>query len=277
MRTMLDAAVLPATLPEVDACAGYLSSPGTQYQWSPDEWARAKAHARYFLPIWVAAADQSESAGTAAGESAANEANDLQVPKGCAIALDVEEHLADQLFADGYVAAWCVAVRAAGFAPIVYTSLARAAQVEPIAPLWGANWNDQPDLPDGVIAHQYQGGQGHAFDLSVVSDSLHLAPSDPSEAPMPAPGPAPILGTFVVLDGAGYYQCDEEGHVWAFGDAKYHGSPMDPHVPHARITGFSAAADGSGYVLTDEPGGAFCYGSVKYKGHVVGGVAQLPD
>ena len=213
MLTMLDAAVLPDTLPPVDAILIYLSSPGTLYGYTPDEVSRAKAHARRFLTCWVAPAGQGAVAGAAAGLASVNEANDLGVREGDALLLDCEESRVRELIADGYVQAWRDTVTAAHRVAVGYTSLDQAPHLAAIMPTVYAAWDDDPTIDAGYVGHQYSGGAGHGWDLSVVVDSLPLSYSDPSEAPMPGDIHSPALFTAPTHTGDGYWRVTVDGHV----------------------------------------------------------------
>lgn len=276
MRHMLDAFALPAELPAVEVIAGYLVSPGTDADWPPEEWARARAHAQFIVPIWVAPGGQDRIAGTAHGEQTVHDCLNLGIAKGCVVVLDLEANDIAGDTESGYDVAWCQAVSEAGYRPVIYTSEAFAHYVEGHAELWLAKWDGQPALLPGSVMTQYDGGPGHAYDLSVVADDLPLSPTHSGGSPMPTPEHAPMWGIVPTHSGDGYWTFDSTGAVFAFGDAKFHGGANNPDVSHAGITGMAPTHDDGGYWLVAADGGVFAYGNAKWHGAVVNGVLKTP-
>lgn len=276
MRTMLDAFTLPHDVPHVDAIAGYLPSSGTLADWTPDEWARARAAARYIVPVFVAPADQDAVAGKAHGAQAAHDSANLSIPKGCVIVLDLEQNRVHHDTESGYAKAWVAEVSELGYHPVIYTSASSKPLVKGLAPLWLASWGKPPALLPDSVATQYEGGAGHAYDLSVVADDLPLAPTHSGGNPVETPSSAPMVGIVYTKSGNGYWQFNEDGAVFAFGDAQYHGGANKPDVSVYTIVGMAALPDDTGYVLTASDGGVFAFGRAKFRGAVVGGKVKLP-
>lgn len=276
MRLMLDAAQLPATIPQCDVLAGYITSPADAHTWTADEWARAKAHAHGFLPIHVAPGGSNAIAGAAAGHQSVNDARGLGVPDGCAVCIDIEANVAQAVVGNGYADAWVGVVGAAGFRPLTYASETSRALVQHLGDLWLAKWNGKAELLPGTVATQYINEHPAGFDSSVLADSLRIAPSTPGGNPVPAPNASPARFTVPTPSGNGYWQVTVDGHVYAFGDAEYLHGPDDPHVAHAPITCVSAHPTAQGYWITAADGGVFPYGAAKYHGNVIGGVVHKP-
>lgn len=276
MRTMLDAFTLPSSVPRVDAIAGYLASPGTSADWSPNEWARAKAAAPYLVPIWVAPAGQDKLAGIGHGEIAAHDVANLGVHKGCVVVLDLEQNRVQKDTQSGYAKAWCDTISEAGYRPVIYTSASSKPLVAGLAELWLAKWDSPPALLPGSVMTQYEGGAGHAYDLSVVEDGLPLSPTGLGGGNVEQPTTAPMVGIVRTKTGNGYWTFNEDGAVYSFGDAKYHGGANSPDVSKYVVVGMVATPDDGGYWLVASDGGVFAYGNAHFHGAVVGGKLQLP-
>lgn len=274
--TSLDAAFLPAALPPVDACAGYIESPAADHVWTPEEWQRAREHARGLIPIQVAVTGADGRAALAAGAQACNDASNLGIARGSVVVCDVEHYAAASLYRTGYVQAWALAVRHGGMFPVVYCSVTDAHLFAAFCSVWGAHWGQPPAVPSGLIALQYDGGQGHAVDLSVWNANAPIGGlTHGGPAPMPSAHGIAIAVQHTA-SGNGYWQVFSDGHVDAFGDAHYHGGANTPGVLDGPVTGFSALPDGTGYVLTNSTGGVFAFGAAKYLGGEHGGVVQVP-
>lgn len=274
MRHMLDCESLPAEIPPCDVLAGYITGGSVAHAWSPDEWARARAHAPFILPIHVAAYHGDSIAGAAAGHVSVNDARGLGVEDGCAVCIDVEHAAAAHVVESGYVAAWIGVVGAAGFHPVIYASATDKALVSKLGPLWLASWGKPAALLPGTVATQYDGGAGKAFDQSVVSDALKLHATGKGGGAVPQPTKAAMVKIIPTLDGKGYYEVNEDGAVYALGDAVYHGGANDPDVSAYKIVDAALSPSGKGYWLIDGNGGVFCYGDAEFHGAVVGGVVH---
>lgn len=275
MRIMLDCAELPATIPPCDVLAGYITSPSDAHDWSAEDWSRAKAHAGYILPIHVAANGGDAIAGAAAGHQSVNDVRGLSLVEGSAVCIDVEHANAAHAVESGYAAAWCGVVGAAGFTPLVYGSATDQKLLAPLGHLWLAKWGHADTLITGSVATQFDGGPGKAFDQSVVADTLKLSPTGKVVAPMNSSDGSPIVGIVYTRKGDGYWQYNEDGAVFAFGAASYHGGANSPDVSRFVIVGLSPTPDDGGYVLTDSNGGVYCYGNAKYFGAMLGGKLQV--
>lgn len=276
MRHMLDAFALPADLPAVEVIAGYLVSPGTDADWSGEEWARARAHAQGIVPIWVAPANQDRMAGLAHGEQTVHDCLNLGITKSSAVVLDLEADRIAALVASEYEVAWCAAVSEGGYDPVIYTSASDAHLVEGKAKLWLAEWGHAPTLIPGSVATQYEGGPGHAYDLSVIADELLVTSTGHGGQPMPTTHAAPMVGLVPTSSGKGYWEYDEDGAVYAFGDAKYHGGANSPDVSKYVIVGMAATPDDGGYWLVASDGGVFAYGNAGFHGAYVQGELKHP-
>lgn len=274
--TALDASVLPIALPPVDAVCGYIESPATPHVWTPADWARARSHARGLIPIQVAVTGADGREALARGTQACNDAKNLGLRAGSVVVCDIEHYAADALYRAGYVQPWALSVRHGGYFPVVYCSVTDAHLFAPFCSIFGAHWGQPPVVPPGFIALQYAGGQGHAVDLSVWDAHAPIGGlTTGGNAPMPsAHGIA--IDIEHTASGEGYWQVFSDGHVDAFGDAKYHGGANTPGMLDGPVTGFSALPDGSGYVLTNSTGGVFAFGAAKYLGGEHGGIVTGP-
>jgi hypothetical protein len=272
----IDAAVLPSALPPCDVVCGYVESPAASNVWSGEEWSRAAAHAKGRIPIHVAPTHADAHAAVAYGAQLCNDARNLSVEPGCVVVADVEHYAAASLYRAGYVQAWALAVRHGGYHPVVYCSVTDAPLFAPFCDVWGAHWGQPPVVPAGLIALQYDGGIGHAVDVSVWrSDAPISGLTNGGNGPMPSPHGIAIAIQHT-RSGKGYWQVFSDGHVDAFGDAPYHGGANAPNVLDGPATGFSATPDGTGYVITNSTGGVFCFGHATYYGGEHGGVVQGP-
>jgi hypothetical protein len=96
-----------------------------------------------------------------------------------------------------------------------------------------------------------------------------IAPTTTSASPTTASsGPAQLPGQGLWLTG-------KDGGIFAFGDAKFHGSTG--HIPLQRpITGMAPTADHGGYWLVASDGGIFAFGDAAFAGSVpASGIAPV--
>lgn len=70
--------------------------------------------------------------------------------------------------------------------------------------------------------------------------------------------------------GAGYWQVDTFGHVFSFGDARYHGGLEDVGVHVSNVMGMARTPTGAGYWLVGRDGGVFAFGDAPFKGSLPG-------
>jgi hypothetical protein len=274
MRLMLDAAQLPAVIPPCDVLAGYITSPADAHTWTADEWARARAHAAGILPIHVAPANSNAVAGANAGHQSVNDAHGLGIQEGCAVCIDIEHAGAAHVVESGYAHAWVGVVGAAGFLPLVYASATDRKLVAPLGELWLADWTGHAGLIAGTVATQYANETPAGFDSSVLADTLRIAHTGTGGAPVGNNTKAPVVGIVAHPSGAGYWTFNDEGAVYAFGAAKYHGGANAPDVSKYVIVGMAATHTGDGYWLVAADGGVFSYGDAHFYGAVVGGVLK---
>lgn len=266
--TMVDYAYDPAVLPPCDIIAGYLESPGAAHPWTPEMWARAKAHCPGRVPIFVAVPGGDAVAGAHYGAEAVNQSRNLGVPEGAVIVLDVEHGTAREVVESGQVHAWVGAVATAGFTPVIYGSVTDKALLAPIGKLWGAHWGQPAKIPAGYVALQYEGGPGHPIDVSVVSTDLHIAGITPGSKPVDQSGGknGVFVGMAKTHTGKGYWLINDQGAVFSFGDAKYHGGANSPDVSEFAIVGICPTPDDGGYWILASNGGVFSYGNAEFYG-----------
>lgn len=272
MRTMFDAAWLPATVPpECSIAAGYVgAAPPAARKWSLDDWRRA-AHfpgIGWLLAIGVYAPgrdpvdDARHHTGDAVVIAAACEFGEAH---GNAIALDVEENVAHG--SEAYVRAWADECSRLGFVPIVYTSDATAMVFRNAGVgLWLAQWTNTPHAIPGAVATQWASpvtDPSLEVDLSSVIDWLplwrtHTQPNGGHHVVQPF--------SQMMADplGRGYWVVAANGGVFSYG-VPFFGSMFGKKLD-APITGCAAAPDGRGYWLLGGDGGVFAFGSAKYLG-----------
>jgi hypothetical protein len=70
--------------------------------------------------------------------------------------------------------------------------------------------------------------------------------------------------------GNGYWQVDTFGHVFSYGDARYHGGLEDVGVRVSNIIGMARTPSGAGYWLVGRDGGVFAFGDAAFKGSLPG-------
>jgi cell wall-associated NlpC family hydrolase len=66
-------------------------------------------------------------------------------------------------------------------------------------------------------------------------------------------------------DGRGYWLAAADGGIFAFGDARFHGSLGRAHLAQP-IVGMASTPDGQGYWLVAADGGVFAFGHARYHG-----------
>jgi hypothetical protein len=94
----------------------------------------------------------------------------------------------------------------------------------------------------------------------------------------------PVVGMMPTPDGGGYWLIAADGGVFAFGNAKFHGSAANERLQKP-VVGMAATPDGRGYWLVAADGGVFTYGNAKFYGSAadvrlqkpVVGMAATPD
>ncbi len=69
---------------------------------------------------------------------------------------------------------------------------------------------------------------------------------------------APIVGMAATPDGKGYWLAAADGGIFAFGDAKFHGSMGNRHI-NAPIVAIAATDNGGGYWLAGSDGGVYAF------------------
>ena len=108
-----------------------------------------------------------------------------------------------------------------------------------------------------------------------------MAPSAPPQASdvfrfgtAPLPGRSvvsdkPLVGMTVTSDGLGYWLTAQDGGVFSFDSARFHGSMSGRHL-NAAIVGMAATSDGLGYWLVGSDGGVFAFGDARFHGSMSG-------
>jgi hypothetical protein len=95
----------------------------------------------------------------------------------------------------------------------------------------------------------------------------HFAPcqNGPTSNPPPPPTGPLAVGMAVTPDGGGYWLTDQDGGVYAYGDAGFHGSLYGVKLTKP-IVGMAATPTGRGYWLVGSDGGIFCFGDAGFDG-----------
>lgn len=154
---VVDAAFIPAILPDADGFAFYLGGGNPDHVWSKADIDRARAKYNYAIPIFVRSNSISTRANGATDASQAC-ANAREVGyTGGAIALDLETTENPV-----YTKAWCARAASNGYKPIAYGSVSTV-QANEAPAYWAAHYGNF-DIPPWAMAIQYN--EGETFDRS---------------------------------------------------------------------------------------------------------------
>lgn len=273
---MFDAAYLPNPTPApFDVAAGYVYGQGAAHIWSVADWQRALS-SRYLLPIatcWPPFGDPVQDALNAirAWHNIAHAITPHGATTPFAIALDVEEGIAQQAHDAGYIQGWRDAVRSMHGYDIVYSSSSTAHLLGE-----GPQWIALGTLGGNVVVVQTVLNKtvpGGAIDEDVAVDTIPFYDTQPL-----APGPGGtkmFVGIALFPDvPTGYWLVKDDGSVFAIGDlagapSHYHGGANGKPLA-APITGIVASKSGKGYYLVGGDGGVFTFGDAVYEGNAVG-------
>jgi hypothetical protein len=78
-------------------------------------------------------------------------------------------------------------------------------------------------------------------------------------------------------DGGGYWLIGADGGMFAFGDARFHGSLPGKGIRVDDIAGMVAAPSGAGYLLVGADGGVFAFGATRFFGSLPGKGVRVAD
>jgi hypothetical protein len=167
MATMTDAATFtPAMLEGAAAVAGYFGGPNAYRAWTDNEWKATGTTPK--LPIWVPkpSATASDARNTDIWQIL-SQCLHYQVPRGTAIAFDLETSQADV----SYMEEMNACLQYFGFGIIGYGSLSTINNAVPsYIWKWDADWTGVAHLTPGMAATQWTNGQ--QFDTSEISPQL---------------------------------------------------------------------------------------------------------
>ena len=106
---------------------------------------------------------------------------------------------------------------------------------------------------------------GRGYWLVAADGNVH--PFDaPTYGSLSGTPPArPITGSAVTPDGSGYWLVGTDGGIFAFGDARFHGSTGSITL-NKPIVGMAATPTGNGYWLVAADGGIFAFGDARFHG-----------
>jgi hypothetical protein len=100
---------------------------------------------------------------------------------------------------------------------------------------------------------------------STTSTSTVAAPTTTTTTTTPPAPTAPTAPTGQVLGQQGYWLVGRDGGIFAFGNARFHGSAGSLHLQRP-IAGIALTADSEGYWLVATDGGVFAFGDASYVG-----------
>lgn len=126
-----------------------------------------------------------------------------------------------------------------------------------------ADYTGKPHLVPGSAFTQYANppASGGDYDVSLTNGIWPNAPEASAVLNKPA---AAIVPT---KSGKGYWIVAQDGGVFDYGDAQFHGSlPGNNVTPAAPIVDMAVNADESGYWLLGSDGGVFAFGNVLFYG-----------
>jgi hypothetical protein len=93
-------------------------------------------------------------------------------------------------------------------------------------------------------------------------------PVPPLPQPVPKPVEVPIMPAIVACPRGGYWVCQADGSVYAYGNAAYHGGANQFARPTGgKVTSMASTPSGLGYWLIDEGKGVYAFGDAKELGH----------
>jgi hypothetical protein len=138
----------------------------------------------------------------------------------------------------------------------------------------------------GIIQHyEISGSKGHSLGKRSWP-MFHQNPQLTGSLEQPAPGHLnePIVGMAPTGNAKGYWNVASDGGLFAFGNAKFHGSMGGQHL-NEPIVGMAATHDGKGYWEVASDGGLFAFGNAGFYGSTgaialnrpVVGMAATPD
>jgi hypothetical protein len=103
-------------------------------------------------------------------------------------------------------------------------------------------------------------------DVTFSSPTYTIKKSSGATTPPAKPATKAILES---PSGNGYYVIAEDGGVFAFGDAPFHGSMGGQHL-NAPVVGAALSNSGNGYLLFAADGGVFAFGDASFQGSMGG-------
>ena len=74
--------------------------------------------------------------------------------------------------------------------------------------------------------------------------------------------------------GKGYWLVASDGGIFAFGDARFHGSTGNIHLAQP-VVGMTATPSGKGYWLVASDGGIFAFGDARFHGSAVAAQTRI--
>jgi hypothetical protein len=164
--TMTDAAYFTSgMLAGAQAVAGYIGGPDADHVWADSDWKATGSHPK--LPIWVPAASATATEARAEVLDVLNSCLHYHIPRGQAIAFDLETSKADA----SYMQMMSSSLAFFGYGTVIYGS-ASTIGADSLGYLWkwDADWTGSMHLTAGCVATQWENGA--QWDTSEVSEEL---------------------------------------------------------------------------------------------------------
>lgn len=217
VRTMVDSThYVPPPFAAVTVAAFYLPGNGASRGWPKNEVDSARHSFVGLLPIQVAY--NSFATPVADARRALQQLNVLGIDRG-AVAIDIEENVANKAMGVDYVGKWSAEMNAHGRYSLGYTSRSTVAAIRHANGLWVAN----PGQATLVYEQAHQYAFPGAYDLSVIDDAQVPIWGVDTSHPIPPIVEGEFMLAFDPLSG-GYWGIDTAtGAVYAQHGAPYLG------------------------------------------------------
>jgi hypothetical protein len=147
--------------------------------------------------------------------------------------------------------------------------------IETVSGDWGGESGSEPQFAGSshVVLNTpaYSSTLGSKPSVMGMTISGFISPAGGLSSP-PVAGPppeGPVRGMARDATGRGYWIVADDGGIFSYGDAAFHGS-MGGHTLNAPVVGMAQSQDGGGYLLAASDGGVFTFGNVGFHGSMGG-------
>ena len=250
-----DQAYPSSAAPKVDGCLVYVGG-DTPHVWSDAEMNAAPG--RFRVPCYVrsnpAQADPHADARVLLGWLATH-----KVPKGVTTVLDLETAV-DPAYVSGFAAD----VHAGGYRVIDYGSSSTLFKNPREDGYFVADYTGVDHVYPNSVATQYAAKGAYDLDDFTISVPLWDTASTTTGVAHVALN-KPACGIAATPSGEGYYIVAQDGGVFTYGDAAFHGS-MGGKSMNAPVVGMAVRPQNDGYWLVGADGGVFSFGAAPFKG-----------